>query len=155
LTNATAIPVAIGAVATLYDATCLASTYPSILALTPPVTLQFPLRSAWQTSLTPSNLIISGHHYFDATGVPIFDLDTTDKKLGTIACAKSASAPAPENAIKGQGDEGFGSVPWLKLVAKRSTGGLQEVYRLNTAGGKPPATCAGQKAAFEIEYATE
>jgi hypothetical protein len=75
--------------------------------------------------------------------------------VGTIGCKKEAGVNAPSEAVKGQGGEGLGSVQWLKLVAKFSTGGLQEVYRINTAGGKAPATCVGQPAAFEIEYATE
>jgi len=147
--------VAIGAIATLYDATCLASTFPSLLAFIPPVSLQFNPTSPLQTSLAPSNLVVSGQHYFDSTGTPIFDLDTTAKKIGTIACSKQAGVNAPSDAVSGQGGVGNGSVQWLKLVAKRSTGGLQEVYRINTAGGKPPATCVGEEANFEVEYAAE
>lgn len=87
--------------------------------------------------------------------MPIFDLDTTAKKLGTAGCAKDAAVNAPAESVAGQGGVGNGSVPWLKLSVKKSTGGIQEVYRINTAGGKAPATCAGQKAAFEVQYATE
>jgi hypothetical protein len=36
-----------------------------------------------------------------------------------------------------------------------SYGDLQEIYRVNTAGGNPPATCAGMPATFEVEYAAE
>jgi hypothetical protein len=77
-------------------------------------------------------------------------------QLGTIPAAKLNATPAPPTASKGQGGVGNGAVPWLKLVAVAgATGGLQEVYRLNTAGGAAPATCAGQASSFEIQYAAE
>lgn len=47
-------------------------------------------------------------------------------------------------------------MPWLKLTARSgATGNLEEVYRVNTAGGNPPATCAGMPATFEVQYAAE
>jgi Protein of unknown function (DUF3455) len=77
-------------------------------------------------------------------------------QLGQMPCAKNNSVPAPPGAISGQGNGGYGAVPWLKLLAKDgATGGLQEVYRLNTAGGSAPATCSGMPAAFQIQYAAE
>ncbi len=39
--------------------------------------------------------------------------------------------------------------------ASGATGNLQEVYRINTAGGNPPATCEGMKSTFEVQYAAE
>jgi hypothetical protein len=36
-----------------------------------------------------------------------------------------------------------------------SVGGVNTVYRLETAGGKSPETCLGQKEAFEITYAAQ
>lgn len=63
---------------------------------------------------------------------------------------------APAASVVGQSNQGFGAVAWLKLVTKAAaTGNLQEVYRVNTAGGKPPATCAGSAATLEVQYATE
>lgn len=85
----------------------------------------------------------------------MFDLDTTPRKLGIASFKKDAGVNAPSEAVVGQGGVGYGSVQWLKLVVKSSTGGIQEVYRINTAGGKAPATCVGQKAAIEVQYATE
>jgi len=69
--------------------------------------------------------------------------------------AKNASAQAPETAGKGLGGEP--AVPWLKLVAKESTGGLQEVYRIETVGGSAPKTCSGMPIGkeFQVEYATQ
>jgi len=75
--------------------------------------------------------------------------------LGVLPTAKNASAPAPADAAKGLGGEP--AVPWLKLLAREgATGGLSEVYRINTAGGSAPATCAGREGTnFEVQYAAE
>jgi hypothetical protein len=145
-----------GAIATLYNATCVASTYPDLLAMLPNVALQFNLTTINQATLSPSNLAISGHHYFTNSTTPAFNLDTTAMDLGFAPCAKNASVPAPAGALVGQDDTGFGAVPWLKLLTRDgSTGNLEEVYRINTAGGNPPTTCAGMPATFEVQYAAE
>ena len=76
--------------------------------------------------------------------------------LGFAPCAKNNTVPAPAGAPVGQGDQGHGAVAWLKLITRSgATGNLEEVYRVNTAGGSPPATCAGMPAAFEVQYAAE
>jgi len=156
-TNATAAPAAIGAVATLFNASCIAATYPDLLTAIPNVALQVNLTNANQNSLTPSNLIISGHHFFTTTTTPFFDLDTSSMQLGTAPCSKNATVPAPAGAPAGQGGKGNGAVAWLKLTTKDgATGNLEEVYRLNTAGGNPPATCTGiLNTSFEVEYSAE
>ncbi|KAH8908822.1 malate dehydrogenase [Coniochaeta sp. PMI_546] len=150
--NATAIPVANGALATLYNASCVASAYPDLLNTLPKVALQFNLTEA--PKMAPSNLVISGIHYFTTTTTPFFNLDTAAAKLGQAPCAKNASVSAPTDAPKGQGGEA--AVPWLKLLTKTgATGDLQEVYRVETAGGSAPATCAGMPAAFEVQYSAQ
>lgn len=64
--------------------------------------------------------------------------------------------PAPKGAVVGQGGEGLGAVAWLKLVANDGeTTGLKEAYRVNTAGGMQPTTCAGMPATFQVEYSAE
>jgi hypothetical protein len=154
--NDTAAPFALGAVATLYNATCIASTYPDLLSILPSVALQFNLTSANQASLAPSNLAISGHHFFTNTTTPFFNLDTTAMALGFVPCAKNNTVSAPAGSPKGQAGVGNGAVAWLKLVARQgATGDLEEVYRVNTAGGNPPATCAGMPDTFEVQYAAE
>lgn len=57
----------------------------------------------------------------------------------------------------GQNGKGFGAVPWLKLTARDgTTGGLQEAYRVNTAGGNPPTTCEEHVGSnFDVQYAAE
>lgn len=152
--NATAAPSQTGAVATLFNASCIAATYPDLLATLPGIALQFNLTDANQKSLTPSNLAISGHHYFTNTTTPFFDLDSAANRLGQAGCAKNNSVPAPATASVGQHNVGFGAVTWLKLTTRTgATGDLMEVYRVNTAGGSPPATCAGLlNTAFEVQY---
>jgi hypothetical protein len=155
-TNATAPPVAIGAIATLYNASCVASTYPDLLTALPNVALQFNLTSNNQATLSPSYLAISGHHFFSNLTTPAFDLNTPAQALGFAPCAKNNTVPAPTGAPVGQGGQGHGAVPWLKLITRDgATGNLEEVYRVNTAGGNPPATCAGMPASFEVQYASE
>ncbi|KAF4637599.1 hypothetical protein G7Y89_g472 [Cudoniella acicularis] len=155
-TNATAAPVSLGAIATLYNATCVASTYPDLLQILPGVALEFNLTTPTQQTLTPSNLDISGHHYFSNTTTPSFNLSTTAMDLGFALCQKNNTVPAPAGSVVGQDGVGFGAVPWLKLTTRTgATGNLQEIYRVNTAGGNPPATCVGMPATFEIQYAAE
>jgi hypothetical protein len=126
----------------------------------PAFALQFNLASFDNPSApTPANLDVSGHHYFPDGKTPYFDLDTTGTNgmtLGQALCAKNASANAPTDAVAGQGGSGNGAVPWLQLLTKAgSSGGLVSVYRVNTAGGNPPANCSGMPAAFTVEYAAE
>jgi hypothetical protein len=155
-TNATAPPVSIGAIATLFNASCVASTYPDLLTVLPNVALQFNLTSNDQPTLSPSYLAISGHHFFSNATTPAFDLNTPASSLGFAPCMKNNTVPAPSGAPAGQGGQGHGSVAWLKLVTRDgATGNLEEVYRVNTAGGNPPATCAGMPAIFEVQYASE
>jgi hypothetical protein len=155
-TNETAAPVAIGARASLYNATCLAAAYPDVLSMLPRLALQFNLTDINQASLAPSNLQISGHHYFTNLTTPTFNLDTSSMNLGIAPAAKNSSTPAPADAPIGQYGVGHGAVAWLKLLATEgATGNLQEIYRVNTAGGNPPATCAGMPEAFEVQYAAE
>jgi hypothetical protein len=155
LTNSTAIPVAIGAVATLFNVSCIAADSPDLLAKLPGIALDLPVPSTTDEN-SPSYQDMSGHHYFLDATTPFFNLDTTLHQYGTGAFKKANATNAPPNAPLGQFNQGNGSVPWLKLDAKDSTGQIfQEVYRVNTAGGNPPKQCTGMPAAFEVEYAAE
>lgn len=165
LSNTTAAPSQVGAVATLFNASCVASTYPDLLNLLPRVSLNFNLTASaaypselvpvdTNNRLAPGNYMISGHHYFTTTTTPFFDLDTSNWELGTAPCAKNASVAAPTDAPKGQGGEA--AVPWLKLTAREgATGRIQEVYRVETAGGSAPTTCEGMEASFEVQYSAQ
>jgi len=164
--NPSAAPVANGAMATLFNASCVAASYPDVNGKLAALALQFPL-SAFPTSsdetvrMGPSNLLVSGKHLFLDAKTPYFNLDTKNfGDIGHATFAKKSSVDAPTNAPKGL--KGEKAVAWLKLVAGGSdavkiaaTGGLQEVYRVQTAGGSPPATCQGMAPTFEVEYAAE
>jgi len=154
-TSITPVPVAIGAVATLYDVTSLffsttTTTTPPLLALSPSgeittclaallpqLSTLGPLFSA--TSMSPPNIL--GSHYFNSVGTPIFDLVGASARL---AAKKVANAPAPAGDAACANADGKGAVDWLMLVdagAGQSVGGLKAVYRVETAGGKAPASC--------------
>ena len=90
-----------------------------------------------------------GHHFFNAAGSPTFQFNDGD----ILIAKKTGDIPAPANASKGPA--GTGAVDWLQLQDKGGSVGLSEVYRVETSGGKAPATCAGQPAAFSIEYAAQ
>ncbi|OHW96665.1 malate dehydrogenase [Colletotrichum incanum] len=155
ISNVTAVPVATGAIATLFNASCVGSLYPDLLDKLPVVAMDFNLtEQEVNRRLGPSNLAISGHHLFTGAGVPLFMLETDGSPIGDAYCSKNASMPAPLTAQTGQ--HGETAVAWLKLkTIEPSTGGLQEVYRIHTVGGSAPASCKGQPAAFEIQYATQ
>lgn len=149
-------PVALGAVATLYNVSCLASNYPNILEMLPGLALQYPLPPDGGANLQPSNLLLEGHHYFDAAGVPTFELNSGPNKLGVGKFKKTANSTAPATAIKGEMGLGNGAVAWLLLSATTGTdGNLAGVYRVNTAGGNPPDNCQSSPAVFSVQYATE
>lgn len=149
--GSTAPPKAIGAIATLYDASPFLPFLPpsegdEILALLPDylISLNF---DALQTSFLP----VLGHHFFDVNGTPVFDLG----KVGLFRGKKNAAIAAPSDSFKGPFNQGSGAVDWLHLCAVEGSECLKEAYRVETAGGKPPASCAGQPATIEVEYATE
>ncbi|KAK4191392.1 hypothetical protein QBC35DRAFT_426164 [Podospora australis] len=155
LSNSTAVPQAAGAVATLFNASCVAATYPDVGAMLTRASLQFDLsESEALQRLAPSNLGVSGAHYFTTLTTPYFDINTPQWQLGASPFGKNASIAAPADA--GKGLKGEGAVALLKLSSKPGgSGGLQEVYRVETVGGSPPATCQGMPATFEIQYSTQ
>lgn len=144
-------PTAVGAVATLFNASCVAALYSDLLEQIPGMAVHFNLTDEHQ--LGPSQLPVSGVHYFANATTPFFDLRTQALDIGEAPCAKNNSAPAPANAPTGQ--LGEAAVPWLKLTTREgATGNLKEVYRLSTAGGSAPATCEGMPAQFQVQYSS-
>ena len=138
----------IGAVATLFDATGLAYFDESALNAVPPLAVYIPV---WR-SLTPpfGKILVLGHHFFDSTGTPVFDLYSVNeilygKKTGDV------QAPAAAN----KGPAGTGAVDWLQLTAKAGYDslGLSLAYRVVTAGGKPLNCTVG--GIMTIQYAAE
>ena len=102
-------------------------------------------------TLEHSVLPILGQHYFLDPTTPVFDLGSK----GTLVAAKMAAIAAPkQNVAKGQS----GDVDWLMLAQKAgggSKGSLAQAYRVETAGGKPPATCQGIAGGFQVQYAAQ
>lgn len=124
--------------------------------MAPNVALHYPVPTSDKDSLSPSNLDLSGHHFFIDLTTPTFNLDTKGLQQGVVLTGKLAGTPAPSGSPLGQGGVGYGSVAWLLLQAKDgTTGKIQQVYRLNTAGGSPPPNCANQADYFEVQYAAE
>jgi len=147
-----AVPLQVGALATLYDFTSLAYTSESTLNTVPPTIVYTPVSADNGTTLTVNSIgtfPIIGHHYFAADGTPTFNLSYVGDILFST---KIATVNAPSNA--NVGPEGTGAVPWLMLDDKGGSVGLSEVYRVVTAGGKAPATCPDTNL-ISIDYAAE
>ena len=151
-------PAAIGAVASLFNASCVAATYPELLGLMTNIALNYPIPES-DNNLSPAVQMLSGHHFFADTTTPVFNLDTDLHTWGIMMGKKLNQTTAPLSAIKGVNNDGNGAVAWLKLVAKNATdtadSGFKEVYRVNTAGGSPPETCENMPQTFEVQYAAE
>lgn len=142
-------PKPIGAVANLYNATCLAANYPDLLNLLPNIAYKIPVPTTENAFFPPANLELMGHHFFTGA-IPEFNLDTTPtKQFGIAMTKKGGSLEAPSNAITGQ----YGAVAWLYLPTIDGTvGKYKGVYRVDTASGSPPDTCEGMPYSFEIQY---
>ncbi|KAF7717151.1 Uncharacterized protein PECH_003999 [Penicillium ucsense] len=142
-------PVLVGAVANLYNATCLAADFPDLVHLLPDIAYKITLPTDNRAAFPPANLGLMGHHYFVGS-VPTFNLDTTPtKQFGIARTKKEDSIKAPANAVKGE----HGAVAWLYLSTIENTvGDYKRVYRVDTASGNAPSTCEGLPAAFEIQY---
>lgn len=150
------MPLAVGAVASLFNITCLSVESPGLVAVLPDIALNLPVPFSSSTSSSNTYFDLSGHHYFLDDTTPFFNMDTSEHNYGTGAFKKANSSNAPSNAMKGPENAGNGAVAWLKLSALNTAGQVfQEVYRVNTAGGSPPTTCQGQQAAFEVDYAAQ
>lgn len=168
-TDPNAPPQSLGALATLYNVTCLLdqsltglySNFVNTILTTPlpnPVTC-------------PQLDALSGHHYFTNGNITAtFNLNAPLAKYGITFATKAAAIPAPTTAKTGL--DGSKAVPWLKLQsigsnpkpdvpdvtisAADAKADVQEIYRINTAGGAAPATCVdhvGQT--FQQDYVAE
>ncbi|KAL4934301.1 uncharacterized protein BDV17DRAFT_4594 [Aspergillus undulatus] len=143
-------PVAVGAVARLYNATCFAASYPEMIELLPAITYRMSLPTEEANPLPPTNLNLIGHHFFEGS-VPVFNMDTTPtRQLGIAKVKKDGDLDAPTTALQGEN----GAVPWLLLGRTNGTvGAYSSVYRVDTAGGASPKTCEGMEEEFTVEYA--
>jgi hypothetical protein len=170
-------------VASLFNASCLAADFPDVLAMIPNIALQItnpPTRPANlnqpnANTLAPSNIQLSGHHYFSTNTTPVFELDSAsamDSHLGVVIGKKNANSTAPVGSAPSKYG---GTVPWLFLDATNKSetatpeGNIRigadvegnewkGIYRLLTAGGAAPKTCDGvatdENGVFSVEYAS-
>lgn len=156
----TAAPTPFGAVAGLYNASCVAGKFSNILNLIIPAALSIPAPS--KPVLFPANLALSGHHYFPDPTTPTFDFRTPRSNYGVYYAKRVANTTAPAGSQAAL--DGAPAVPWLKLAVIEAppdaipadiVGNVKEIYRVNTAGGSAPKTCEGRPASFQVEYSAE
>ncbi|CZR59873.1 uncharacterized protein PAC_09767 [Phialocephala subalpina] len=145
-----AVPSALGAIATLYDATSLAFQSESAVHTIPPLAVYMPLPTG-DLALAAGVFKPLGHHYFDAAGTPTFDLTAVNKILFG---GKSGDVKAPSTA--NVGPMGTGAVDWLQLTKKATytSVGTSVAYRVVTAGGSAPANCSSTDL-ISVPYAAE
>lgn len=143
-------PAPAGAVAALYDASARlagakASAIPTLAAQA--LASAKPAAAGGAPALAPAlGMPQLGRHYFAASGAPTFDLARARPAPALLSARKVAAVPAP------------GAVAWLELVddgGGAGYGGLRAVYRVETAGGLPPASCDGLGASVAVPYAAE
>ncbi|RPB24600.1 hypothetical protein L211DRAFT_837530 [Terfezia boudieri ATCC MYA-4762] len=155
-------PVANGAYAELYDVSCFPSVIPGILNWLPYLFLHKP--RAIPVEKLPK---VGVHYFYPDASTPVFDVNevTATAKKGRFVGMKSENITAPSGANTGVAPNAFGAVDWLKLVSTDNvrtasgrvfaSNGYKAVYRVETAGGRPPATCQGRPTHFEILYAAQ
>ncbi|KAI1101569.1 hypothetical protein F4804DRAFT_293614 [Jackrogersella minutella] len=92
-----------------------------------------------------------GHHFFDASAAPTFDLTGAGE---FFSGKKDANVAAPADADAGV-DPATGAVDWLRLSDKGTSSGVSLIYRVLTAGGDPEVcTDAGetQSVPYSAQY---
>lgn len=141
----TAAPTPVGAMASLFNVSCMAANQPQLVTMMPSIGVRYPVPTSGDSS-APANMLLSGHHYFADLTTPFFNMVTDEANYGEVAAQKLNATAAP-NAAK--------DVTWLKLSAKAGDWQFMEVYRVNTAGGQPPKICYNQSETFEVDYAAE
>ncbi|CAA7269239.1 unnamed protein product [Cyclocybe aegerita] len=146
---------AAGAVADLYDLSCISKIPAAFNAV------QDVVYSAW--TLAPPSLktlgpLVAGYpmlgsHFFitspSGTGIsPVWDYRAMSAKGNTnafVLAAKVGNIPAPTGAK---------DVDWLEL--KSVSGDLAtQIYRTDTRGGPPPASCSPGSAPISVKYVSK
>jgi len=154
--HSTAVPAGNGAKAQLYDVGWFLEIDQAMIPALPPMALGMFGMSNGELNLAHMlGLPVLGRHFFNAALQPTFDLFAVNAQL---LAKKVGDIPAPAGASAGP--DGSGAVDWLYLADNSNGngatfGGINSVYRVETAGGKSPPTCANSSASFEVVYATE
>lgn len=157
-----ATPVPIGAVATLFNATCVASSDQATLDYLTGLAYQTPVDSP-AIDHGPASADTSGHHYFtNDAKTATFNLHNAAADFGITFSNKVNSAPSQEYF-----PASTSGVAWLQLkvlltpptplfiVDADRVGDVQQIYRVKTIGGNPPPTCDGQPAVIKVDYAAQ
>jgi len=123
-------PVSEGALAMLYNIIDFASQNPSQWNTLP----NDAVGQTGDTRITVqgTTFVKMGMHYFNGSLTPSFALPGT-----LFQAAKNGSAPAPAGSPSAP-EDGSPAVPWLQLVRVNDSP-LSVAYRVDTAGGNPPA----------------
>ncbi|KAJ6474490.1 hypothetical protein C8R47DRAFT_1187471 [Mycena vitilis] len=137
----------IGAVASLFDISCLENTP----LFTPIQTLAFEVWSKVPVGVTATSIghtvgarLLLGYHYFvtspSGTGLsPLWDFTSTAYVMG----AKVGDILAPTSPST--------NVDWLAL--NNAQGALaSKIFRIDTVGGQPPASCVAGSAPISVKY---
>ena len=141
-----------GALATLYDVSCQVTDAKSRSKFDGKLIPDFlkDFLKPIQDLLPPKTSAPSiGDHYFRDGTTAMFVLN--DGKF--IASGRIDGCAAPTSAA---GNENGAAVDWLKLARKDGelNGGIEEVYRVQTAGGRAPATCSAA-GLLTVDYVAE
>ncbi|KAK6428891.1 hypothetical protein LTR95_014963 [Oleoguttula sp. CCFEE 5521] len=102
----------------------------------------------------PLRLDHIGKHFFSDNKTPNFDFSESGK--GFLQAKKVIGVPAPADAFAGLRGQDHGAVDWVYLIDNGAgvSKQLGKVYRVETAGGKPPASCKAGEQVF-VPYAAE
>jgi len=146
------VPTQVGAVATLYDASCILASnqdffneFPNLAVQTSPELQNSVIKAMAQMAKQQYTI---GYHYFRDSTTPTFNLGSKGILFGNV----TTKLPAPVYSSKGLAPTNYGAVPWLRVLPKTgTTKGIAAAFRVNTAGGNPPPTCTGDEK-IEIPY---
>lgn len=178
-TNSSAVPISLGAIASLYDISCYATLNQTLTNTMPQVAIHNDIPTDEKLPLAPfgATAMITGHHFFSDNTTATFNLNTDIDQLGIAFSKKANSTAAPKVAANGSSLNGPGldgvtynatAVAWLKLLVEtpskfptlvvgQNTNNISEVYRINTVGGSPPTDCSAfpEGGTFELQYSAE
>lgn len=150
--STTAAPVSIGALAKLSNAGSFLQSHPDLIDNLSGLVLGLSTMNSGRTDPAEMmGLSYLGQHFFTATSSPEFDCTAVNARL---VAKKLANVAAPTSTCSGPNDAG--AVDWLQLGDAGlglSFGSVSLVYRVETAGGKAPATCSGKNGVFTVPYA--
>lgn len=149
-------PVPNGAKAILYSAERFLKNHPEMSTSLTAQALSFPCLKLNENGKASFPHVLGlpflGEHYFNSNLQPVFDLTMANAELQAKVVSDIGAPPDAYPGINGTG-----AVDWLYLMdasggSGATRGGVVGVYRILTAGGKSPRTCAGSQSSIIIDY---